>query len=267
MTAPCSYGAFNITLSKITSFLVGAGGQHRLNVETERRPFPIFIIVVSRSVPAWPNCTARPNTRALPKLGLEKAVKLSKHLIRFHRGGMRAAPIAVGVYRGDTGATIETAPFLGERRVDFSPSCSAVTRPPFLAALSLVSQESAPRSHFTLVRFASCRAPPASASKGWPRAQITFLRPTSWLKKFMPVALPSGRAKLATRPSWTGSSATPKTIGIVAVAALAAIVPGVLPGVAITATRRRTRSATLAGKLSYWPSSHWYSTFTFWPST
>ena len=38
----------------------------------------------------------------------------------------------------------------------------------------------------------------------------------------MPVALPPGRARLATRPSWTGSSPTPKTIGIVAVAALAA---------------------------------------------
>ena len=45
---------------------------------------------------------------------------------------------------------------------------------------------------------------------------------TSWLKKLMPVALPPGRARLATRPSWTGSSPTPKTIGIVAVAALAA---------------------------------------------
>ena len=38
----------------------------------------------------------------------------------------------------------------------------------------------------------------------------------------MPVALPPGRAKLATRPNLTGSSATPKTIGIVVVAALAA---------------------------------------------
>ena len=44
----------------------------------------------------------------------------------------------------------------------------------------------------------------------------------------MPVALPPGRAKLATIPSLTGSSPTPKTIGIVAVAALAASV-GTLP--------------------------------------
>jgi hypothetical protein len=35
----------------------------------------------------------------------------------------------------------------------------------------------------------------------------------SWAKKLMPVALPPGQARLATRPSLTGSSPTPKTIG------------------------------------------------------
>src|SRR5262249_8726163 len=39
---------------------------------------------------------------------------------------------------------------------------------------------------------------------------------------FTPVALPPVRARLATRPSLTGSSATPKIMGIVVVAALAA---------------------------------------------
>ena len=56
------------------------------------------------------------------------------------------------------------------------------------------------------------------------------LAATSWAKKLMPVALPPGRARLATRPSLTGSSPTPKTIGIVAVAALAASAAGVLAG-------------------------------------
>jgi len=56
---------------------------------------------------------------------------------------------------------------------------------------------------------------------------------TSPTKKLMPVALPPGRARLATRPSRTGSSPTPKTIGIVVVAALAASAAGVLPGTAI----------------------------------
>ena len=49
-------------------------------------------------------------------------------------------------------------------------------------------------------------------------------------KKLMPVALPPGRARLATRPSLTGSSPTPKTIGIVVVAALAASAAGVAAG-------------------------------------
>ena len=40
-------------------------------------------------------------------------------------------------------------------------------------------------------------------------------------KKLIPVGFPPGGARLATRPSLTGSSPTPKTIGIVVVAALA----------------------------------------------
>jgi hypothetical protein len=68
---------------------------------------------------------------------------------------------------------------------------------------------------------------------------------TSWRKKLMPVALPPGRARLATRPSWTGSSPTPKTIGIVAVAALAASAAGVAGGRGDHGHLRRTRSATV----------------------
>jgi hypothetical protein len=83
----------------------------------------------------------------------------------------------------------------------------------------------------------------------------------------MPVALPPGRARLDTRPSFTGSSPTPNTIGIVVVAALAALAATVPPGVAIKATRRRTRSAVSVGSWSYWPLNQWYSTATFWPST
>jgi hypothetical protein len=64
-----------------------------------------------------------------------------------------------------------------------------------------------------------------------------------------------------------GSSPTPNTIGIVAVAALAANAKDVVVGVAITATRRRTRSAITAGRRSYSPSSQWYSIVTFSPST
>jgi hypothetical protein len=86
-------------------------------------------------------------------------------------------------------------------------------------------------------------------------------------KKFIPVALPPGRARLATKPSLTGSSLTPNTIGIVEVAAFAASAVAAFPDTAITATRRRTNSATDARMRSYRPSSQWYSIETFWPST
>ena len=46
----------------------------------------------------------------------------------------------------------------------------------------------------------------------------------------MPVRLPPGRARLATRPSLTGSSGTMKTMGIVVVAALAANTAGAIRG-------------------------------------
>ena len=55
----------------------------------------------------------------------------------------------------------------------------------------------------------------------------------------------------------------PKTIGIVVVAALAASAAVGVPGVAMTATRRRISSAMTAGSRWYWPSIQWYSTVTF----
>jgi hypothetical protein len=50
----------------------------------------------------------------------------------------------------------------------------------------------------------------------------TRLAITSLAKKLMPVALPPGRPRLATRPNLAGSSPTANAIGIVVVAALAA---------------------------------------------
>ena len=55
-------------------------------------------------------------------------------------------------------------------------------------------------------------------------------------KLVTPVRLPPGRFRLATSPILTGSAATAKTIGMVAVAALAAIAEGVPPPATITAT-------------------------------
>src|SRR5262249_46205241 len=58
---------------------------------------------------------------------------------------------------------------------------------------------------------------------------------TSTPKKLTPVRLPPGRARLETRPSLTGSSPAPNTMGIVPVAVLAASAGGV-PIATITAT-------------------------------
>ena len=51
----------------------------------------------------------------------------------------------------------------------------------------------------------------------------------STLRTVMPVMLAPGCARLATRPTLTGSVPTKNTIGTVLVAALAASAPGVLP--------------------------------------
>src|SRR5215469_13345982 len=66
----------------------------------------------------------------------------------------------------------------------------------------------------------------------------SLLAPNSAVRKLMPVALPPGRPRLVTRPSLTGSSPTPNTIGIVVVAFLAATEAGVLLGIAMTLTFR-----------------------------
>ena len=65
---------------------------------------------------------------------------------------------------------------------------------------------------------------------------------SSAAKKLMPVALPPGRDRLATRPSRTGSSGTMKTTGIVVVARAAAREAGALT-TAIALTWRRTSSS------------------------
>src|SRR5262249_15946713 len=65
-----------------------------------------------------------------------------------------------------------------------------------------------------------------------------------------PVTLPPGRLRLVTRPAWTGSAAVPKTIGMVAVAALAANAAALSAGAARTATWRRIRSAANSGSRS-----------------
>src|SRR6516162_2886349 len=68
------------------------------------------------------------------------------------------------------------------------------------------------------------------------------------------------------RPRFTGSSPLTKTMGIVAVARLAASTAVGLANISKLGWRR-TRSAISAGIRSNWPSAERYSIFTFWPST
>jgi hypothetical protein len=75
------------------------------------------------------------NTCALPKLGLEKAGSLLEYLLDIW--GDASGPDRRGV-SGGYGDDDRDRTFLGERHIDFSPYCLAVTRPPEMAALSFV---------------------------------------------------------------------------------------------------------------------------------
>ena len=79
--------------------------------------------------------------------------------------------------------------------------------------------------------------------------QVEPLRPSPPARKLAPVTLPPGRFRLATRPSLTGSSPVAKTIGIVAVASLAARAAG-KPLAQMTRAGRRTSSTASAGDRS-----------------
>src|SRR5262249_45601870 len=78
------------------------------------------------------------------------------------------------------------------------------------------------------------RAAPGSSSCKRP----SCLAASSRFMEVTPVTLPPGWLMVATRPVRTGSPPIWKTIGIAAVAALAASAGGVSAGVAMTATRR-----------------------------
>src|SRR5262245_17371666 len=80
---------------------------------------------------------------------------------------------------------------------------------------------------------------------------------------WIPVALPAGRLKLATRPSCTGSKPTVKTIGMVAVAFFAASAAGT-PDANSTATGSPISSAARDGRRSLFPWANRYSIATFW---
>jgi hypothetical protein len=74
---------------------------------------------------------------------------------------------------------------------------------------------------------------------------------SSAAKKETPVKLPPGLLRLDTKPNATGSKPLVKTIGILAVAALADYALTIPPVATINDTPRRTSSSASAGSRAY----------------
>src|SRR5262249_46813257 len=98
------------------------------------------------------------------------------------------------------------------------------------------------------------------------RNSSSLLAANSLRNRVTPVALPSGRLRLATRPISTGSPPVRKTVGIVEVAAFAAYAAAFETAYRMV-TLRLTSSVANAGRRSGWSPAQRYSISMFWPST
>jgi hypothetical protein len=98
------------------------------------------------------------------------------------------------------------------------------------------------------------------------RSSSTRLATSSVESDVTPVTLPPGRPRLSTSPSFTGSAPVAMTMGIVAVAFLAAWADS-LPPVTRTSTRSRTNSAAKPGSRSLRPCAQRASKRMLRPST
>ena len=142
---------------------------------------------------------------------------------------------------------------LAFRSTSFCPKRAAATSTFFVNSAAL--------------EFAGFTRKPITATLGTTSCNSsTSFGDTSTLIRLTPVRLPPGRLRLSTRPRLTGSLGVEKTIGMVAVAALAASAAGVVPAT-ITDGCRVTSSAASAGSSSFLFSAQRYSIATFWPST
>src|SRR5262249_24939317 len=82
------------------------------------------------------------------------------------------------------------------------------------------------------------------------RSTCSRFGPSMLLKNTTPVRLQPGRLRLGTIPALTGSVPAVNTIGIVVVAALAAVTDDIPPVATITDTRRSTSWDTSVGRRS-----------------
>jgi hypothetical protein len=118
-----------------------------------------------------------------------------------------------------------------------------------------------------LARLVSPRKPMRTALGTSSHRSPSRLLSSSVFMEVIPVMLPPGRLKLATRPSSTGSPPFRNTIGIVFVAAWATRDGATPPTAAMTATLRPTRSAANSGSRSGSLRAKRYSIATLRPST
>ena len=163
---------------------------------------------------------------------------------------------------------------LGTRRIARELGCSRATVKRYLEAGGWVWYRQPRRSSRRSrgVAFAAVSAASGHRTATLVSLGTTSLRSCSRLetrsgeKSVRPVMLPPGRAKLATKPSLTGSWLFPMTIGMVRVACCAARIVGEV-AVRITSTGRWTSSAARSGSRSNLPSADRNSMDTFRPST
>src|SRR5260370_32885228 len=95
----------------------------------------------------------------------------------------------------------------------------------------------------------------------------SFFALSSIEKLVVPVTFPPGRLRLGTRPTLIGSAPTlAKTIGIVAVAVLAAGAETLPPRATMASTLRLTRAAPIAGNFAYRVAAPRRETYTVRPS-
>ena len=207
--------------------------------------FPEFArsIIVARDTKPAVTCVVAPNSETMfvessvPNYpSVDRAVRALRHLTDRRAAlaqGARAVPGTASAHALRSGVHSEA-----ESKAYLSSYAMPVTREQVVNGV-----DAAVAAMAGLTRTAT-RAAPGTNSR---RSSNRFAD-TSVVKILFPVRLPPGRARLATRPSLTGSSGLTKTMGIVVVAALAANAEP--PVAAITATWRRTNSAASAGSRS-----------------
>src|SRR5215471_5992641 len=125
-----------------------------------------------------------------------------------------------------------------KRRFDFAVSARMQDRELFSPKVGAAVSRSRKKASLRVGLVGSTSTPTTVAVGNNSCSSSSRFGPMSTFKLVTPVRLLPGRLRLATNPASTGSIATAKTIGMVAVAAFAASAEGVPPAATITETLR-----------------------------